>query len=477
VTLRAYLRLLREQWLFVFFFVVVLTGVAVLVTYLTPKSYQATAQVLVSSSTTADPSIQAQSNAYVSTQVPTYAKVIGAPEVIKYVQQDLHLGLSDRDVRDKLTAAAETSTSIIDITATDGSASQAASLANSAARGFIQAVEGYSNSVKLFLTGPADQPSSPASPNATLNILLGALLGLLLGAAIAVVRDILDNRIKTPEMLGKTAKAPVMGIIVDDPTTEQHPIATRSGVHNVRAENFRQLRANLQFANIDKHPRVIAVTSSIPEEGKTTVALNLASTFAETGFSVCLVDADLRRPAVADSLGLLGPVGLTSVLIHQIELNEALQQAGPNLWVLASGPTPPNPSEVLASSYVREVIRSLLERFDYVVLDTAPLLPVADGSEVAALADGTLLVARHGLATEPNIEHAVQTLERVDARLVGVIFNRLPSGRSAREYGYSYYSNEVSPGSLAKKNSEPARHARRSLATGARELEKEGSST
>ena len=477
MTLRAYLRLLREQWLFVFFFVIVLTGVAVLITYLTPKSYQATSQVLVSSSTTADPSIQAQSNAYVTTQVPTYAKVIGAPEVIKYIQQDLHLGLSDRDIRAKLTASAETSTSIIDITATDGSAARAASLANSAARGFIQAIEGYSGSVKLFLTGPADQPASPSSPNATLNILLGALLGLLLGAAIAVIRDILDNRIKTPEMLGKVAKAPVMGIVIDDPATERHPIATRAGAHNIRAENFRQLRANLQFANVDRHPRVIAVTSSIAEEGKTTVAMNLASTFAETGFTVCLVDADLRRPAVADALGLLGPVGLTSVLIHQIDLNDALQQAGPNLYVLASGPTPPNPSEVLASSYVREVIRSLLERFDYVVIDTAPLLPVADGSEVAALADGTLLVARQGLATEPNVEHAVQALERVDARLVGVILNRLPRGRNVREYGYTYYSNEETPDSLGKKNSERARHSRRPFATGGRELEKEGSST
>ena len=477
MTLRAYLRLLREQWLLLFFFVVVLTGVAVLVTFLTPKSYEATAQVLVSSSTTADPSIQAQSNAYVSTQVPTYAKVIGAPEVIKYIQQDLHTGLSGRQIRDKLTASAETSTSIIDITATDGSAAQAASLANSAARGFIQAIEGYSNSVKLFLTGPADQPASPSSPDATLNILLGALLGLLLGAAVAVIRDILDNRIKTAEMLGKVAKSPVMGIVVDDPATERHPVASRTGSPSVRAENFRQLRANLQFANIDQHPRVIAVTSSLPAEGKTSVALNLASTFAETGFSVCLVDADLRRPSVADALGLIGPVGLTSVLINQIELSDALQQAGSNLYVLASGPIPPNPSEVLASSYVREVIRSLLERFDYVVLDTAPLLPVADGSEVAALADGTLLVARHGVATEPNVEHAVQALERVDARLVGVILNRLPRGRDAREYGYSYYSNEEAPGSLGRKNSEPARPARRAAAAAARELEKEGSST
>src|SRR5579875_2870754 len=328
VTLRAYLRVLRERWLIILVFVLVTTGVAVVVTALTPKSYEATAQVLVQSKSVADPTINNQAQVYASTQVPTLAKVIGAPGVIKYVQHDLHLDLSDRQVRGKLTAAAQTGTSIIDITASDGSAARAASLANSGARGFIQTVEGFNDALQLFLTGPADQPSSPSSPQTTLNILLGVLLGLLLGMAFAVIRDILDNRIKTPETLRKVSDAPVMAIVVEDSTTERHPIATRAGTRNVRAENFRQLRANLQFANVDEHPRVIAVTSSIPTEGKTMVAMNLAST-------------------VAKAMGLPSPVGLTSVLIHQIDLSEALQNAGSNLYVLSSGPTPPNPSEVL----------------------------------------------------------------------------------------------------------------------------------
>ena len=263
----------------------------------------------------------------------------------------------------------------------------------------------------------------------------------MVGAAIAVARDILDNRIKDAEALSKVAGAPTMGIVVDDPKASRHPIATRAGTRNVRAENYRQLRANLQFANVDEHPRVIAVTSSVPNEGKTMVAINLASTLAEAGFTVCLVDADLRRPTIAKLLGLARPVGLTNVLIQQIDLLEALQPAGSNLFVLSSGPTPPNPSEVLASSYVRDVVRSLLDRVDYVIIDTAPLLPVADGSEVAALADGTLLVARHKVTTEPQIKRAVASLERVDANLVGVVLNRLPNKRTG-EYSYTYYRAE-----------------------------------
>jgi len=471
VTLRAYLRVLRERWLLLLMFVLVTTSAALLITYLTPKSYQASAQVLVSSSASADPSIQAQSNLYVSTQVPTYAKVIGSPDVLKYVQDDLHLGLSDRDLRDKLSAVAETGESIINVTATDGSPVRAEHLANSAARGFKQAVEGYSSSVKLFVTRPADQPTGPTSPKPFLNVVLGVLLGLLVGAAVAVIRDVLDNRVKTPEDLAKVAGASLMGVIVDDETTERHPVATRAGNRNIRAENFRQLRANLQFANVDHHPRVIAVTSSIPAEGKTTVAINLASTLAEAGFSVCLVDADLRRPSVAKVLGLASPVGLTSVLIQQVQVTEVLQHVGSNLYVLASGPTPPNPSEVLASSYVRDVIRSLLTHVDYVIVDTAPLLPVADGSEVAALADGTLLVARHGVTTETNLERSVQTLERVDAKVVGVVLNRMPVKRNS-EYGYSYYRTSEAAHSLPKET-ETKRRSRRT-APAASEIKKEG---
>ncbi len=474
MALRAYLRVLRERWLLVVVFILVSTGMALLITNLTPNSYQASAQVFVTTSTTADPSVQAQSTAYLAGQVPSFAKTYCAPEVLKYIQQDLHLGLTDSQLCGKLSTSVATGSLLIDVTATDGSASRAANLANSAARGMVQNIEHYTDAVKLFVSLPAVQPGSPASPKPILNISLGILLGLLVGAVVAVVRDILDNRIKEPEVLGKVADAPVMGVIVEDPWTERHPIATRAGNRNIRAENFRQLRANLQFANVDEHPRVIAVTSSLPEEGKTTVAINLASTLAEAGFSVCLVDADLRRPTVAKVLGLVSPVGLTSVLIQQIALNDALQHAGSTLYVLASGPTPPNPSEVLASSYVRDVIRSLLESVDYVVIDTAPLLPVADGSEVAALADGTLLVARHGQTTDTNVERAVRALERVDAKLIGVVLNRTPVRRNNREYGYTYYRTSDNAHSLQDGRGDTSRRARRA-AGAVREASREGS--
>jgi capsular exopolysaccharide synthesis family protein len=454
VTLRTYLRVLGERWRLVALFVVAATIVAVVVTALTPKKYQASAQLYVASNIVgAESAVAAQQQLYVEQQVATFAAIVDSPDVLHAVQKDLDLNMSDGALKSKISATASTGQSIISLHATDATAGRAAQIANSAARAFVNTVQSYTTvsgasdpSVRVFITDPASAPGSPETPKPVLNIALGLLLGLLVGAAVAVARDILDTRIKDADSLAKVATAPVMGVVVEDGKTQRHPIATRAGTRNMRAENYRQLRANLQFANVDHHPRVIAVTSSIPGEGKTTVAINLASTLAEAGFSVCLVDTDLRRPTIAKMLGLLSPVGLTSVLIHQIELSEALQNAGSSFYVLTSGPTPPNPSEVLASSYVRDIIRSLLDKVDYVVCDTAPVLPVADGSEVAALADGTLLVARHGLVTEAHVKRAITTLGRVDASVLGVVLNRVPPRRS-NEYGYTYYrSDNEAPG-------------------------------
>ncbi len=448
MTLRAYVRILRERWRIVALALLLTTGLATLFTALTPKQYQADALVFVSSNGTRASTGQYDEQAATQAQVTTFSQLVAIPEIVDAVRSKLNLPLSQAQVAAKLSATAPTAQTLIIIHATDGNPDLAAAIANQAATEFCRVMEDYKrptdsskSDVKLIVSRRATSPDSPVSPKPVLNISLGVLIGLLLGVALAVARDVLDTRIKDVEGLSAAAGRPTMGVIAEDHKAERHPIATRAGTRNVRAENFRQLRANLQFANVDEHPRVIAVTSSVPNEGKTMVAINLASTLAEAGFTVCLVDADLRRPTIAKLLGLARPVGLTNVLIQQIDLLDALQPAGSNLFVLSSGPTPPNPSEVLASSYVREVIRSLLDRVDYVIIDTAPLLPVADGSEVAALADGSLLVARHKVTTEPQIKRAVATLERVDANLVGVVLNRLPNRRTG-EYSYTYYRAE-----------------------------------
>lgn len=448
MTLRAYLGIFRQRWKLIALIVLLSTGIAVLITSMTAKVYTATAQIYVSANGPGSTSSSAyDKQAAILSQVTTFANLVDSPDILNAVKNDTHVPDTINALGGKISATAPPLQTIISLSATDGSPTTAALLANSAADEFVKYIEQVNtpsgtktSSVQLSITNRAVAPTKATSPNPVLNTALGLVLGLLLGLALAVARDLLDNRIRDVEHLAKIAGRPAMGVVVEDPKADRHPIATRAGTRNIRAENFRQLRANLQFANVDAHPRVIAITSSVPSEGKTMVAVNLASALAEAGFTVCLVDADLRRPTVAKVTGLPSPVGLTSLLIHQLSLEDVMQNAGTNLHVVSSGPTPPNPSEVLASSYVRSVIHSLLDRVDYVVIDTAPLLPVADGLEVAALADGALLVGSYNMTTDVQVKRAVAGLDRVDAKLLGVVFNRVPAKRG--EYGYTYYRRD-----------------------------------
>ena len=157
----------------------------------------------------------------------------------------------------------------------------------------------------------------------------------------------------------------MLGLVPFDKRTPRSPIAFRSDPHSARSEAYRQLRTNLQFVDVDNPPRIIAVTSAIPGEGKTTTAINLAAALAEAGARVCLVEADLRRPSIAKALGLVGDVGFTTVVIGKAPVETVLQNAGRNLAVLTSGPIPPNPSELLISQHARQVIAELARNVDF----------------------------------------------------------------------------------------------------------------
>jgi capsular exopolysaccharide synthesis family protein len=198
----------------------------------------------------------------------------------------------------------------------------------------------------------------------------------------------------------------------------------------------------------------VVITSPSAGEGKSTTSCNLAITLAQAGVRTILVEADLRRPRVADYMGLEGAVGVTSVLTGVASLDEALQPWGRNsLWVLASGPLPPNPSEVLGSHQMSELLKSLEDRADVIVLDSPPLLPVTDAAVLARQADGAVLVVRHGRTRREQVTRALEALKGVDAKLLGTILNwAAVKGPDAESYGYGagYYSTRPGKDGAAK---------------------------
>ena len=195
------------------------------------------------------------------------------------------------------------------------------------------------------------------SPNVLRNLAAGLILGLLLGIAVAIARRLLDTKVRNEADLELVTSVPVLGVVPFDSDAEAHPVVIRDDPLSVRAEAVRRLRTNLQFVEAAEQSRSVVVTSSIPGEGKSTAALNLAASLSDAGLNVVLVDADLRRPSIARYVGLEGSVGLTTVLIGEADLDDVLQPWGEStLRVLPSGQVPPNPSELLGSGADRKSV-------------------------------------------------------------------------------------------------------------------------
>lgn len=287
----------------------------------------------------------------------------------------------------------------------------------------------------------ADLPVTPTSPRPTLNLALGLLVGLAVGVGAAVLRETLDTSLKGAEAVQEQLGLPTLGLIGYDAETPKRPLIVHSSPRSTRAEAFRQLRTNLQFVDVDHPPRSIVVTSSLPQEGKSTATCNLAIALGQAGLRVVLVEGDLRRPRIGDYMGVEAAVGLTDVLVGRAELRDVLQPWGSiDLRVLPSGPTPPNPSELLGSHQMQGLLTRLEADADLVLIDAPPLLPVTDAAILATLASGAIMVVRAGKTSRDQARRAVEVLRSVDAHIYGVVMNMVPTkGPGAAAYGYYGY--------------------------------------
>lgn len=204
------------------------------------------------------------------------------------------------------------------------------------------------------------------------------------------------------------------------------------------SEAYRTLRTNLQFSNVDGDLKTISITSSGPGEGKTTTLCNVAETFAQSGKRTLIIDGDLRKPRVHKVFKISNAVGLTNVLTGQEKLEDVLQITGSNIKVLTSGPIPPNPSELMESNAMKQLLEMLTQHFDVILIDTPPVGVVTDGAIIAGMVDGTILAVASHKTQIDGAKRAKQLLEQVNARIVGVVMTMMPISKKGY-YGYQYY--------------------------------------
>lgn len=297
------------------------------------------------------------------------------------------------------------------------------------------------------LVTPAVAPTEPIRPTPERNAVVALTVGLMLGVGLGFLREYLDDSLTAKEDVERAVPGvPVLALIPALGAWKDKKwslVASLTDPDSPAAEAYRTLRTSVQFLGLDKPLKTVQVTSPSASEGKSTTIANLAVALAGAGQRVIVVDCDLRRPRIHQFFGLDNGVGLTSALVGDTTLREACQTAPQikRLQVLASGPIPPNPSELLATNRMREVLRLLSDHADVVLVDCPPILPVTDASVLSHYVDATLLVATAGVTEQRPLRRAVELLNQVEAPLQGIVLNGVKDeGAYGYSYGYKYTS-------------------------------------
>lgn len=285
---------------------------------------------------------------------------------------------------------------------------------------------------EISVVSPAGLPG--VSSHLKRDVAIGVAAGAVVGVALALLLEALDRRMRDPSQVEDAAGLPVLGTIPYELAGERLPAS--SSPMSVRAEAYRKVRTNLAFLTESGPPKSVVVTSAVAGEGKTSLSTNLALTCAASGQRVLLIDADLRRPMVHEYVGLANEVGLVDVLAGRSSVSEAtVELPGADVQVLPSGAVPANPSELLGSARMIELLRTAEVDYDIVIVDSPPVLPVADALVIGVEVDGVVLVTRLGETTPDKLQEAKASLERVRANILGVVPN---AAKDAKGYGYSY---------------------------------------
>lgn len=462
-----YIRVLRKSWLLIV--VLTLLGLGASAAYSLTRTpvFESSSTVFVSTQTGGTAAELQQGSNFTQARINTYVGLVRTPVVLNPVIAELELGITSAELSKSVSAAAPLNSTLISVTVTDPDPVTAADIANAVAASLSSAVPRLepeaadgSSPVRLSRVSDAQPALAPSSPNVPLNLALGTLVGLALGIGLAVLRSVLDNRVRTPRDAEQITAAPSIGAIAFDAKAKERPLIVHADPLSPRAESFRALRTNLQFLDMGGRASFV-VTSSVPSEGKSTTTINLAIALADAGKRVALLDTDLRKPKVAEYLGIEGGVGLTDVLIGRARVGDVmLPWGGRTLFVLPAGKIPPNPSELLGSTQMATLLEILERDFDVVLCDAPPLLPVTDAAILARATSGALMVVAAGRTTKHQLTGAVESLSTVGAKLAGFVMSMVPtrgpdSYYSAYGYGYGYgygaYVQDQPKGRKAKK--------------------------
>lgn len=454
MNLNDYLTILRRRWVSALVVALAVVAASVGYTLAVPAQYTASTQLFFGLRSGATAQDLAQGSNFTQNQMTSYVAVAKSPLVLDKVISSLGLSTTSDELATRVNANAALETVVLKISVTDTSGVGAADIANAIGQQLITTVGTLTpeqadggEAVRATILTPASVPLEASSPNILRNIALGLVLGLLLGVGFALLRNLLDTKIRGHQDVQAMTETPVLGSIALDKHVSEHPLIVADHPHSAAAEAVRRLRTNLQFIGDGSECETLVVTSSLAGEGKSTLSVNLATSMADAGARVILVDANLRRPSVASYLDLEVRTGLSSILTGRAELADVVQTWGEStLTVLPSGPIPPNPSELLGSAAMFELMAKLTSSYDVVLLDTPPVLPVTDATILTRMVGGAIVVAGADRLHRRQLRDSLANLETAGAHVYGVVLNKVAK-QDADSDGHDYpsYAPETAP--------------------------------
>lgn len=472
--LNRYVRVVRHRLWMIVACPILAAVTAGIVSFVLPPVYEAKVDLAVRSGgqllQPTDPNAAVSS----ATILATYALFMTEPPLLNKVIADLGLKTTSDDLVKEVTVTPDPVALVLHINVQDTNPAVARDVANTLVAEFkaevtqIQQAETQTPNARtadnFVALSPAVLPNKPVSPSKTLDVAVAFVVGLLVALGLAFLLDYLDQSIKSDEELTERLGLISLGRIpfIAAGKGKRGELVTLDAQSHA-AEAYRALRTSILFAGIDHEVKEIVVTSAELGEGKSRTAANLAVVLAQAGHKTLLIDADFRRPSQHRMFARVRNVGLSNLILADATEDEAVSpvESVPNLFLLSSGPTPPNPSELLGSGRMKELMSRLSGYFAYVVVDTPPVNAVTDPLILAAHANATILVVEQGRTTFQAVGRAKQMLDRVGAHTLGAVMNKVRAAAGSYAYNYGYYSSapDGTPKPLAEPQPDSEQHA------------------
>ncbi|MBE0446820.1 MAG: polysaccharide biosynthesis tyrosine autokinase [Actinobacteria bacterium] len=440
-----FIKIIKERRIIIILGTLICLFLAKVATDYTSPVYESSVQMMVSQgqvTSQTQPLIESYQATLLSERLTaTFSQMLASRTLAERVIEKLDLALAPENLQKRIRAEAVKETQLIRFTITDANPNFTKKLADTYASEFVKMTDEVIPSSALINVRVVDQaavPRLPVWPKPLSNLIQAFLIGLVLSTGFAFILSMLDVTIKETEDVEKLVSLPSLGQI----PISKNPLLL--GNHNpIVAEAYRSLRTNLQYINFDQSIKSLIVSSPSLNEGKTTISFNLATVFAQAGYNVLLVDGDLRSPRLGRLFNESDERGLSNVLVSAVEVESAIQKASEDrLYYMKSGPTPPNPADLLGSERMTELLGKLEEDFNLVIIDCPPILAVADTPIVAVKADAVLLVSSFGKTKKGELVSAKDALNKVGARIIGFVVNGVEA-TSRRKFDYYYRKSHV----------------------------------